>query len=1220
MIRAVWCHRIHFGLGLLAAALIAATAVAPLSAAPATESAPPVTGLLTADKPEMRIGMPGKFDDVCLAGGGRFLVFRIPSESELAVLDLQADKLAGTIPTGDGETLFAAGQDDIVIVKPADNIIQRFDLATRKLQLTMHSEADQPLTLVSMGYASHGPVLLGLDEKTVNQQSMRSTVQFLDLETLKPLIVFVPQLNIECDLGTMVRASAEGTVFGMWRTHLSPSGMNVLFFLGSRAVQNYQHDTVGYVRPNAAGNEIFCYKGIFNVHLISKQPRTYPEGGPLPVPAVEGPLFVGVATNIPGTTGYDPARDQGPPQKRTTVTIHLKSLANPLVTLPNVAIRQGCYSDQFARETISLDKRIVYNPALNVLATLPESNDEVVLRRVDLEEELKASGKDYLAVVSSPPRFYSMGQPLSYAIKALSSRAGLYYRLKSGPPEMTVSKEGVVQWTPNGTAAGGSTSATILISDESGNTAIHQFSLQDQANVGRTMIRTFVPPSTQPPTGPQNPASPAPTIQPTPQLVQSSSSLQRFAHTLRSDNGSPGLTKADEQRQEIHGRQFRPFVGNGGPNPLLLIESTHLIVLGPDGYSLLKEITLPKPYEFIGRREGNLVGISSGQRSIDVISEATGNVTKSQSLPANSILDMALHPRKAITYVAMRDGTDVPSCHFVAFDESTGKARESKEFIASTLAIDPTGRYLYAGYDEVYRAGTRVRVTHGRKTGRPAVRPQPGRPTGPQSQISIEQAYGALDVLLKYSLADALAPEFRGFRAEIGNSNGGLHVGRGGRQIVNVAGARKTGTLRGWNTSDFDELPQSYAAGNSVTGASDFAFHPTLPIAAAIGLNRVVLFDTETGAVLNDRIDATKTPWTTADDDGMIRRLWFAPNGRSLVVVQSTNSAAYLKQLPLKLSAEELSRLGPPDRMPDNGGEYVAAKKFPLKALDGLAGGLGEEMSAADIAKQFSDSVAVVKSGDATGTAFVVGSEGYFVTCAHCIDNAEQVELHYRVVAKDGTAPAEATAKAAVMALDTTRDLALLKIEGQTPLKPVRIGLPEAIGSGEAVTLISNPGLGATVLDHTVTAGIVSSVGRKIEDQSLIQTSAAVNPGSSGGPLFNGRGQVIGVIVLKGRIEGAGFAIPTDDLTAFLLRAAVCNGGSGQIRRQWVDASGKRAVDAILLDRDDQRIKLRRADDSHEFSVPLEKISTGDQKFLKLFQANNKTIATAPDSPIKSAP
>ena len=572
----------------------------------------------------------------------------------------------------------------------------------------------------------------------------------------------------------------------------------------------------------------------------------------------------------------------------------------------------------------------------------------------------------------------------------------------------------------------------------------------------------------------------------------------------------------------------------------------------------------------------------------------------------------------------MRDSTVVPSCHFVAFDESTGKARENKEFIASKLAIDPTGRYLYAGYDEIYNAGQRLAVTRGRPM---PGRPQAGQPRGSQSQISIVQAYGTLDVLLKYSLSDPLAPQFRSYHLESGNSNGGLHIGRDGKQIVNV-GERSIGKLRGWNTGDFDELPQNYALDAAAIGATDFAFHPTLPIAAAIGSNRLILYDTETGAELPDKLDVSKsnpaktdsrsTGSTMAADEGTPRRLWFAPNGRSLVVIQATSSTAYMKQIPLKTSAEDLRHLGPaegPSGGDSGNSAATATRKFPLAALESLAGGLADEISSAEIAKQYSESVAVVESGDATGTAFIVGSEGYAVTCAHCIDDPDHVQLRYRVVPKDRKTPVEATAKAAVLKLDAGRDLALLKIDNHSPLKPVRIDVPDAVNNGDNVTLISNPGLGATVLDHTVTSGIVSSVGRKIEDLSFIQTSAAVNPGSSGGPLFNSRGQVIGVIVLKGKIEGAGFAIPAADLMAFLVRAAVCNGDAGNIRRQWVDSSGQHVVDATLVAHDDHQIKVRRADDSREISVPLDKLSAGDQKFLKLLPASSKTTAAATDAP-----
>ena len=77
----------------------------------------------------------------------------------------------------------------------------------------------------------------------------------------------------------------------------------------------------------------------------------------------------------------------------------------------------------------------------------------------------------------------------------------------------------------------------------------------------------------------------------------------------------------------------------------------------------------------------------------------------------------------------------------------------------------------------------------------------------------------------------------------------------------------------------------------------------------------------------------------------------------------------------------------------------------------------------------------------------------------------------------------------------------------------------ETVESGEPVTIIGNPGLGGQILDYTMTQGIVSNARRELRHQTLIQTSAAVNPGSSGGPMFNSKGLVIGLVVLKGDIE-----------------------------------------------------------------------------------------------------
>ena len=75
---------------------------------------------------------------------------------------------------------------------------------------------------------------------------------------------------------------------------------------------------------------------------------------------------------------------------------------------------------------------------------------------------------------------------------------------------------------------------------------------------------------------------------------------------------------------------------------------------------------------------------------------------------------------------------------------------------------------------------------------------------------------------------------------------------------------------------------------------------------------------------------------------------------------------------------------------------------------------------------------------------------------------------------------------------------------------------------------------GNETLNYTMTTGIVSNPRQKVDGLNYLQTDAAVNPGSSGGPIFNQLGHVVGVVVLKGNIERAGFAVPFNRVVEFL--------------------------------------------------------------------------------------
>ncbi len=156
-----------------------------------------------------------------------------------------------------------------------------------------------------------------------------------------------------------------------------------------------------------------------------------------------------------------------------------------------------------------------------------------------------------------------------------------------------------------------------------------------------------------------------------------------------------------------------------------------------------------------------------------------------------------------------------------------------------------------------------------------------------------------------------------------------------------------------------------------------------------------------------------------------------------------------------------------------------------------------------------------------TGSGFIVASDGVVLTNAHVVADAEEVMVRL-------TDRREFKAK--VLGSDRTTDVAVLKIDAKD-LPTVRIGSPEATRVGEWVVAIGAP----YGLDNTVTSGIVSAKSRALPDDAavpFIQTDAAVNPGNSGGPLFNLKGEVIGInsqiFSRTGGFQGVAFAIPID--------------------------------------------------------------------------------------------
>lgn len=154
------------------------------------------------------------------------------------------------------------------------------------------------------------------------------------------------------------------------------------------------------------------------------------------------------------------------------------------------------------------------------------------------------------------------------------------------------------------------------------------------------------------------------------------------------------------------------------------------------------------------------------------------------------------------------------------------------------------------------------------------------------------------------------------------------------------------------------------------------------------------------------------------------------------------------------------------------------------------------------------------------GSGFIISQDGYVLTNAHVVDGAS--EVYVKLTDKREF-------KAKVIGADRRTDVAVLKIDGNK-LPRVTIGDSDKIKAGEWVIAIGSP----FDLDNTVTAGIISAKARDTGDYlPLIQTDVAVNPGNSGGPLINMRGEVIGVnsqiYSRSGGYMGISFAIPIDE-------------------------------------------------------------------------------------------
>lgn len=192
------------------------------------------------------------------------------------------------------------------------------------------------------------------------------------------------------------------------------------------------------------------------------------------------------------------------------------------------------------------------------------------------------------------------------------------------------------------------------------------------------------------------------------------------------------------------------------------------------------------------------------------------------------------------------------------------------------------------------------------------------------------------------------------------------------------------------------------------------------------------------------------------------------------------------------------------------------------------------------------------------GSGVVFDSSGYIFTNYHVIDGAERIMVKIPGITD--------TYKAELVGSDKTSDIAVIKIKPSTLLFSARLGDSKKVRVGDTAIAIGNP-LGDEFAG-SVTAGIISANNRKIKatntqtgqevNYTVLQTDAAINPGSSGGPLCNEAGEVIGLVSLdlnQQNVEGMGFAICSDEVISVINEIRK----NGSVKRPYIGVNAKTA-------------------------------------------------------------
>ncbi len=413
------------------------------------------------DLPKMNIiNLPGKINNVVAGGGGRYLILYLAKLQKLAIFDATKSQIVKYIQLPAEVAQIAASMDKLVIFLPELNVVQRYNLTTFKLELTTAIPEGISFNDCMMGCATNGPIY-----KTF------ITADTIDLTTLRHVISnkkyiyngFYSNIYNACK----INVSENGKVLaGVIQNQNDAKYMVQTKYDDSTCLWNASNfdfnsdskrDTMNELLPGYDGTYIYTNKGIRDLDLLDIGPERFKDT--VCIPAYGGKFFLSFDTNkaiICRTTDFN------------TVAV--------LQDIQYFNFQVNRYTSKFVNY-LTPGQSIHYAPNYNILTMIPASRNNLITYNFDIYDLMKKNDNNYLDIVSQPPPDFRPGNKYKYNMLVKSKNANLTYKLESGPENMVISPEGIVEWNVPVNYKNKSEEIIISVTDNTGQSSFDSFTI-----------------------------------------------------------------------------------------------------------------------------------------------------------------------------------------------------------------------------------------------------------------------------------------------------------------------------------------------------------------------------------------------------------------------------------------------------------------------------------------------------------------------------------------------------------------------------------------------------------------------------------------------------------------------------------------------------------------------------------------------------------------------